>query len=286
MWFVNKAGIGDEMDLTAVVREYRRTYPDEKIQVDTPRVTDTFKYNPHLIGGTSDKRPTVHLNQIYRPHEEIGNIAVSYGIQAGVQMWDPTPELFFTQDELTTVYNDALSKLDDVHPKIGIDVWAKWPSRRWALGRFHDVARRCLDHRYQVVEFGKTDYDDLGNCLYTSPSDPRLPSTISLFDKLTLRKTMAAMAHMDLFIGNDSGLMHIAAACKVPQVIIFGPKPWYARGFPNTYPVYAMQRCPHTCNHICNQLNHPCMAPVTVDQVWFAIQKAMTLYKKGPPNVV
>lgn len=41
--------------------------------------------------------------------------------------------------------------------------------------------------------------------------------------KLSLLETMALISVCDLFISNDSGLMHIANAFSIPQVALFGP---------------------------------------------------------------
>jgi len=46
---------------------------------------------------------------------------------------------------------------------------------------------------------------------------------INLAGELTLRQTIAILARCRLFIGNDSGLTHIAASLAVPLVAIFGP---------------------------------------------------------------
>jgi ADP-heptose:LPS heptosyltransferase len=284
MWFINKSGIGDEIAITAVVREYRRAWPDEKIMIDTPRKRDVFANNPHLLGGTKDKNPTVYLNQIFQPHEMIGPMPISYGLQARVPMLDVTPELWFTERELGDASNLLLAAGLDLNKyTVAIDVWAKWPSRRWPLPRWADVTKRCLEAGWQVVELGKTDYDDEGNCL-TKTQHP--PSTLSLHDQLSLRQTMAVMACMHLYLGNDSGLLHMAAACGVPAVGIYGPKPWYSRVYKTTYPVYAPMRCPVVCSNICTQPAHPCMAPVTVDQTWAAVLAARDTYKKQYPKVV
>lgn len=47
----------------------------------------------------------------------------------------------------------------------------------------------------------------------------------NLVDRLTLRETAEVIAAASVFVGNDSGLSHIAAAIGTPTVMIFGPTP-------------------------------------------------------------
>ena len=50
-----------------------------------------------------------------------------------------------------------------------------------------------------------------------------LPDAIDLSGKITLTEVAACMRRLDLFIGNDSGLMHLAAASETPTLGLFGP---------------------------------------------------------------
>ena len=50
-----------------------------------------------------------------------------------------------------------------------------------------------------------------------------LPGAINLAGRLTLPEIAAFLARSRLFIGNDSGLMHLAAASGVPTLGLFGP---------------------------------------------------------------
>ena len=57
---------------------------------------------------------------------------------------------------------------------------------------------------------------------------------VDLTGKVDLLTAYAALKRADLFIGNDSGLMHIAAAAGIPTIGLFGPSderryaPWGA----------------------------------------------------------
>ena len=50
-----------------------------------------------------------------------------------------------------------------------------------------------------------------------------LPQAIDLCGALTLPEAAACLARCALFVGNDSGLMHLAAAAGAPTLGLFGP---------------------------------------------------------------
>jgi ADP-heptose:LPS heptosyltransferase len=52
-----------------------------------------------------------------------------------------------------------------------------------------------------------------------------LPDAIDLCGTLTLPEAAACLARCALFVGNDSGLMHLAAASGTPTLGLFGPTP-------------------------------------------------------------
>jgi ADP-heptose:LPS heptosyltransferase len=52
-----------------------------------------------------------------------------------------------------------------------------------------------------------------------------LPQALDLVGKLDLPEVAAVLARAAMFIGNDSGLMHLAAAAGAPTLGLFGPTP-------------------------------------------------------------
>jgi ADP-heptose:LPS heptosyltransferase len=50
-----------------------------------------------------------------------------------------------------------------------------------------------------------------------------LPDAIDLAGKLSLPEVAACLSRAALFVGNDSGLMHLAAAAGAPTLGLFGP---------------------------------------------------------------
>lgn len=52
------------------------------------------------------------------------------------------------------------------------------------------------------------------------------PGSLDLCGKLSLAESAAVLARCAFFAGNDSGLMHLAAAAGAPTLGVFGPTPW------------------------------------------------------------
>ena len=51
------------------------------------------------------------------------------------------------------------------------------------------------------------------------------PEALDLVGRLSLPEAAAVLARSALFVGNDSGLMHLAAAAGAPTLGLFGPTP-------------------------------------------------------------
>ena len=93
-----KGGLGDELAMTAVIREVKRQRPDEIIRW-TPRRTWILDNNPWVNHGQKmgeTYRPVIHQN------EKLGSIPHSFAKQIGLEpLADDTPELFLARGELS-----------------------------------------------------------------------------------------------------------------------------------------------------------------------------------------
>lgn len=108
---------------------------------------------------------------------------------------------------------------------------------------------------------------------------------IDLVGKTTLRETAALMMKADIYLGGDTGPMHIAAACKIDGVVISchpqtgdinhgnSPKrfgPWQS-------PLIVIQ--PKTglddCKEGCNKTHPHCINQITVQQVYDELEKIL-----------
>ncbi len=91
-------------------------------------------------------------------------------------------------------------------------------ARRWDPERFARVADALVErHGARIVLVG-TPADGVSQVASLMRSE-----AVNLEGKTNLKQLAAVLKRCDLFIGADSGLMHLAAAVGTPLVAIFGP---------------------------------------------------------------
>jgi heptosyltransferase-2 len=102
--------------------------------------------------------------------------------------------------------------------------------------------------------------------------DPLNTRSFNLAGRLSLRQSIAAISLCRLFVSNDSGLLHVAAALGVSGVAIFGPTlPHKTAPIGNKIKVlyYPVECAP--CKYRDCPIDHRCMTSITVDEVHRAV---------------
>ena len=108
---------------------------------------------------------------------------------------------------------------------------ANWPGKVWPIEHYAALLGALEHHFDSVIVVGSKDDYNLGLRLKAAA---RLP-ILNLAGTTGLLEVAACMANASAFVGNDSGLGHMAAALKIPTVTVFGPgqperyRPWGAR---------------------------------------------------------
>jgi heptosyltransferase-2 len=152
---------------------------------------------------------------------------------------------------------------------IGVNPGAAYgDAKRWYADRFARAADiLCDELDAQAIIFGGPLEVDVAGEVSRSMKRP----PISAAGRTTIRQLMALIASTDLFITNDTGPMHLAAALDVPLVAVFG----------STNPVttspmagsgrFALVRheveCSPCLERSCPLEHHRCMDLVSVDDV-------------------
>jgi ADP-heptose:LPS heptosyltransferase len=126
-------------------------------------------------------------------------------------------------------------------PIVSIHAGAGIIQRQWTTEGFVEVADWLSGRGYQVIFVGAgRDLDKI----HAVMSAVNLKA-YNLGDKLSLGELMALFEMSSLFLGNDSGPMHLAAAIGTPVVALFGPgddRRWGPLS-PNSIVLRGQERC-------------------------------------------
>lgn len=95
---------------------------------------------------------------------------------------------------------------------IGVAPFANWKTKCWPLGNYVELIKsinKSLDCKFII-------FDEPGGTA-------RFGCSVAAVSRLNLMAQAALIKRCHYFIGNDTGLMHIADAANVPLVTFFGP---------------------------------------------------------------
>lgn len=114
----------------------------------------------------------------------------------------------------------ARTRKDALYTTVGAHPGAHWPNKRWPVESFADcIARVAKKERSRVFLMGSLPERSLLE--HTAALIPEVQSVV--YCGLPLQKAAALVEQCDVFLANDSGLMHLSAALSVPTVSLFGP---------------------------------------------------------------
>jgi heptosyltransferase-2 len=156
-------------------------------------------------------------------------------------------------------------KLVALHPFSSIT------ERGWHLDNFAALATHISAMGYRPLVLGAPN----DRALFDTTTDRFGTASVDLVGKSSLRITMALLKRCALFIGNDSGVMHLAAAAGIPLVAIFGPQspvkfgPWSNQATV-MYSQFPCSPCRQKFFTECQpsvRLRPACIEAITVDQV-------------------
>lgn len=134
----------------------------------------------------------------------------------------PAPRLWLAQ----AVRERAAELLPDGPPVLAVAPAANWIGKTWPADRFAELALR-LTAADGILPGGRI-------AVVAAPHEtfqarPVLQAAgergVNLFDKGDLLVAAACLERAAFFVGNDSGLMHLAAAAGTPTLGLFGPSP-------------------------------------------------------------
>jgi len=161
-------------------------------------------------------------------------------------------------------------------PTLGINAGATYGSaKRWYPEKFAQVAS-AFSNRFDIVIFGGPNEIEMAKDIEDNLIKRDIHNYTNLAGKTSIKELCSNIAACSLFITNDSGPMHVAAAYQVPTVAIFGPtkhketSQWMNE---KSKIVRHDMDCAPCMKRECPLKHHECMTSITAQEVIEAVQE-------------
>jgi heptosyltransferase-2 len=180
------------------------------------RAVIAYTASTDLLKGLAQAAPSAQIVAHPPPPPPDGPHAAQWLAQAVAGLGvDPaiTPPIFAASEAEMAQAQPWLERLAPrfvaIHPGSGA------PRKNWPADRFASLAERLTAARPFLLVEGPADAEAAAPAF-------RLPSAVRARD-LPTRVLGAVLARAGLFVGNDSGVSHLAAAWGAPVLALFGP---------------------------------------------------------------
>ncbi len=151
---------------------------------------------------------------------------------------------------------------------------AAFATKQWSAENFAEIAEVLVQKGLQVVAVGTKKDREVFDRLRQFSQVP-----IQCYDNLSLPQITSLASRAKIFVGNDSGIAHMAAAVQTPSVVIFGSSnrvhwsPWTDAPHSIVFEKFDCQPCP---GYVCEEFGEPrCILSVKTESVIEAIEKVL-----------
>ncbi|MFA6190717.1 MAG: lipopolysaccharide heptosyltransferase II [Sulfurimonas sp.] len=307
--------LGDAVMATPAIELLSQYYPYARFTFVGSFVSiEALKYHPQCERAIVDetKKSSNRLLATYKLAKELGefNLAISFRNQLHAslllrftntvlciakQSWHSmfllshTPKISTNQHLVMQYAKLSMTNVDDFdgtikdlmlyiepkkfdRPTLGINAGATYGSaKRWYPERFAAVAKE-FSNKFDIIIFGGQNEVEMANEIELNLG----VSCSNLAGKTNIQELCANIGGCSLFITNDSGPMHVAAAYKVPTVAIFGPtKHTETSQWMNEKSTIVRHEmpCSPCMKRECPLGHHECMKSITANEVIEAIKE-------------
>lgn len=182
-----------------------------------------------------------------------------------------TPDMSLTRMETEHAekwLRDNIGPDDAGERFIAVAPGSKWESKIWPEDRFADVVERLISgHNVIPIIFGGAEDREKGDRLLE-----RWKIGANAAGALCVRHSAALLQKCEVYLGNDTGTMHLAACVGTPCVAIFAAVDWIGRFIPfgeNNRTFRRSVECEGCHTPLCFN-DHKCLNLVEADEVYLA----------------
>jgi lipopolysaccharide heptosyltransferase II len=248
---------------------------------------------PARVGYDVPGRGWMYTTRVPRPREIRARHAVENQFDLLNAIGIPTPDPAYSPTEIAVdrtaaaAVDDRLTSLGvrDDDELIAVHVSAGNPFRRWPPEAFASLIAMLLRRRPKrrvVVVAGPSDRDAAARVMGESLERLEMADRNRVMSAdFTLDQLRALMDRAALYIGGDSGPMHIASATTVPIVGLYGPtlpvrsRPWRASQWPAEAAEVEGLPCRPCDQRVCEPGDFRCLTRLTPEQVIQAAERAL-----------
>lgn len=186
--------------------------------------------------------------------------------------WD----LRFTEAE-RRVAAQVLATVAPQAPTLVVCAGTKMQAKDWGAQNWLSLVARLRTDLpdYRLMMIGAPDEAALADQCLAVWNGPGL----NLCGKTSPRESAAVLQQADVFVGHDSGPMHLAGCVGTPCVAVFAsisvPGQWYPRGQANQI-IYHQTDCAGCGLETCIDQKKKCILSITVDEVRQAVIQVIT----------
>ncbi len=283
-------GLRDPRALLRLRQAIRRLNPDVLIYLAAPRgrlkaLRDAAFFRAcgigHLIGIPYSKSLQTPLKSESGNYEYEGaHLLRSLRSLGYLDLNDPISfDLNLTDHERTTA-NEMVAPLVGKIPLIAVSIGTKWGVNDWGVENWTSLLERLsltLASSALVILGAECDQKYSNILLHFWKG-----TGLNLCGQLTVRESAAVLEQAHIFIGHDSGPMHMAAAFGTPCVAIFSsrnpPGQWFPYGAMHKV-LYQSMPCQGCGLNTCPEYDKACIRSISVDQVEVCVHDVLSTLK-------